>query len=558
MRNHFFRDLDDVTNQTLTGRFIDAIARDVHLPGSIKEAFDSGNWELLCNRSMAYRRCDSVSDIIGERQVLAFFAKNLAVPLGVDRAQLALAKFLESEQTCKQTNSRFRALRRTGHRDQYIESVLFTAQRKIALILGSSDEVLGSFPRLEDLRFEFGPGANTNVKKITSARWKLSSRPACSSNMTVILSELLSELPALTSFWCDSETEESWSISVDVMPGELMFVAKNAKIDRSIIVEPTLNTLVQKGIGKFLRERLLRFGINLADQSEGRNSNRRRAWRASIDDDLMTVDLSSASDTIATELVKQLLPFDWYELLSASRTSYVKHGRDGEPFELEKFSSMGNGFTFELESLIFYALTCAICEVEGIPPDVTVYGDDIIAPNVIYERLDYVFRECGFEINKEKSYVSGPFRESCGGDYFLGQDVRPYYQKKNWSWADLYSFHNFLVRKGVRYILPQLFEEVLNAIPTSIRNYGPDGYGDGHLIGDWQPKRFRSDRGWSGYVFTTRVKRSSEIRKYLIPGDYLLPFYSAMVGSGGGNHFAVRSFGRDVLREIRVYTLSRS
>lgn len=403
------------------------------------------------------------------------------------------------------------------------------------------------------MHFAFGPGANTNVKKNTSARWKLSSRPACSADMTHILSDVLSELPLLSAFWCTSESENSWNVSVDVMPGELMFVAKNAKIDRSIIVEPSLNTLLQKGIGRFIRERLLRFGIDLNDQSEAKTSNRRRAWQASLDDSLMTVDLSSASDTIATELVKQLLPFDWFEILSASRTSQVKV--EGDIVKLEKFSSMGNGFTFELETLLFFALTCAVCEVEGIPPDVTVYGDDIIAPREIFEELNHIFTVCGFKINFEKSYVSGPFRESCGGDYFLGQDVRPYYQKSNWSWADLYSFHNYLVRKGVRYILPQLYEEVCNAIPDNIKNFGPDGYGDGHLIGDWRPKLFRPEHGWGGYVFLTRVKKPRQIKKYLLPGDYLLPYYSAMVSSGGGNHFSVRGDSKR-LQEIRVYTLS--
>lgn len=552
----FFKDLDHATSQSLSGRFSAAIARDTPITQPIQHAVEVGDWEFLCNGAVAYHNNTDLVSILGERQILAFYAKNLAVPLGVDRRKVAFDKFVESELSCQRINKMIQGWSRTGHSDSYVESVLFTAQRKIASILGSSDLVPGSFPALSDLDLSFGPGANVNVKKNTSARWKLSSRPACSTNMLGIVDDVLSELPLLCDFWKIKESDENWTVPVDVECGQLMFVAKNAKTDRSIIIEPSLNTMLQRGIGKFMKSRLLKFGINLFDQNEGKNSNRRRALMASIDGRLATIDLSSASDTIAKELVKELLPYDWYSLLESCRTGYVVCKEYEYSTELEKFSSMGNGFTFELETLIFYALTFAVCEVEGIVPDVTVYGDDIIAPVEVFDKLRYVFNEVGFTINKEKSYASGPFRESCGGDYFLGQDVRPFYQKSNWSMASLFSFHNFIIRKGLHYIFPELFREVLNAIPTGCRIFGPDGYGDGHLIGDHPRTPYRADRGWGGYTFITRIQHPLSIKKYLLPGDYLLPFYSAMVGSGGSNHFSIRGSSKRV-RDVRVYTLSR-
>lgn len=557
MKKRFFKELNNVTSRSITGSFIESISEDVAISSDIIENYKAGNFQYLCDRSMAYHYDSSVSTIIGERQILAFFAKNLDVPLNVDREAVALDKFIASERRCRETNSSFQRWNRKGHYDPYVESVLFTAQRKIASILGSSDFVPGSFPSLESLDLSFGPGANVNVKKNTSARWKLSSGPACSADMVRIVHDVLAEIPSYTDFWSSSSDENRWLIPVEVLPGELMFVAKNAKTDRSIIVEPSINTLVQKGVGKYLRGRLLKYGIDLRDQSEGKTSNRRRAFLSSIDNRLMTVDLSSASDTVATKLVETLLPVDWFDFLSSIRTSKVTYKKVWDfPLNLEKFSSMGNGFTFELETLIFYALTCAICEVEGIAPDVSVYGDDIIAPKEIFFKFEYIFDLCGLEINKEKSFIDGPFRESCGGDYFLGQNVRPFYQKKNWSWASLFSFHNFLVRTGGRFILPTLFKAVEDAIPSCIKSFGPDGYGDGHLLGDWNPKLFRGKDGWGGYVFTTLVQKPRQIKKYLLPGDYLLPFYSAMVSSGGGNHFSVRGASERV-QTIRVYTLSR-
>lgn len=557
MKKSFFKELNNVTSRSITGSFIDAISEDVGVSSDIIENYKAGNYQYLCDRSMAYHNDSSVSTLIGERQILAFFAKNLDVPLNVDREAVALDKFIANERKCKETNSSFQRWNRKGHFDPYVESVLFTAQRKIASILGASDFVPGSFPSLESLHLSFGPGANVNVKKNTSARWKLSSRPACSADMTRIISLILAEVPSYTSFWAESDDESRWVVPVDVLPGELMFVAKNAKTDRSIIVEPSVNTLIQKGVGKFFRERLLKYGVDLRDQSEGKTSNRRRAFLSSINNCLMTVDLASASDTIATKLVETLLPVDWFDFLSSIRTSRVVYRGDVElTFNLEKFSSMGNGFTFELESMIFYALTCAICEVEGIPTDVSVYGDDIIAPKEIFPKFEYIFNLCGLEVNKEKSYISGPFRESCGGDYFLGQSVRPFYQKANWSWASLFSFHNFLVRTGGRYLMPLLFKAVEDAIPDCIKSFGPDNYGDGHLIGSWSPKRFKAKDGWGGYVFSTIVQKPRQIKKYLLPGDYILPFYSAMVSSGGGNHFSIRGASKRV-QTIRVYTLSQ-
>jgi len=96
----------------------------------------------------------------------------------------------------------------------------------------------------------------------------------------------------------------------------------------------------------------------------------------------------------------------------------------------ELFSSMGNGFTFELESLVFFCLASSVCAVLEIPEDVTVYGDDIILPTEAVSLLSEVLSFCGFEFNSAKSFwsTSGPlFRESCGRHYLDGIDVTPFY-----------------------------------------------------------------------------------------------------------------------------------
>jgi hypothetical protein len=224
-----------------------------------------------------------------------------------------------------------------------------------------------------------------------------------------------------------------------VVPGgRYLTVAKNSSTDRSIIVEPTINSWFQQGLGRMIRQRLKsKCGVDLDDQSV----NRRLAALGSISDDLATVDLSSASDLISKKLVLDLLPNDWYFWLNATRSHRIEI--DGEVMVLEKFSSMGNGFTFDLQSLIFYALSTAISELEGYNSFwVNVFGDDIVIPSGIRDRFCSVFNDVGFQINVNKSYFSGPFRESCGHDYYYGVNIRAVYLRKLHTMFDLMVFHN--------------------------------------------------------------------------------------------------------------------
>lgn len=541
--------MSNASSQVITTRLAEALERDVRIPDHLSDFRKHGEYKDLIQAPVVYHSNQSVIDLIGIRQYLGLYSKCSYLPIDVDRRQAAYDKFLESEDRCRKINRLFRVYPRTDQYDPYVESILFLTQRKIA-------NILGECPSLSDLQCSFGPGSSANVKKNTSLRWKLSSRPTCSMNMLSIISDALAEVPLYTSFWADLESSDSWSVPVDVFNGELMFVPKNALTDRTIIVEPSLNTYFQKGVGNYLKDRLMAVGVDLSDQSESKGSNRQLARLGSLNDENMTIDLSSASDSISKGVVQNLLPIEWYDLLSSLRTSEVYSKDFDSSFELEKFSSMGNGFTFELESLIFYSLVHSILYEAGLPTEVNVYGDDIICSNLIYDKLVQVFSFLGFEINSSKSYVSGPFRESCGGDYFLGQDIRPYYHKQQWCMADLFSLHNFCIRKGLNFLLPSFFEEVLKFIPISVRIFGPDGFGDGHLLGAWTPLPYRRNDGWGGVVFFTYTQSVRKYKYGLLPGDYILPFYTA--GSTPGFcPFSVRgSTGK--CKRIRVYTLSRN
>jgi hypothetical protein len=128
-----------------------------------------------------------------------------------------------------------------------------------------------------------------------------------------------------------------------------------------------------------------------------------------------------ASDTLSYNLVAWLLPYPWLKFFSDVRSPLGKL-KDGTKIPYAKFSSMGNGATFTIETLIF----AAACDAVGAS-EYTVYGDDIILSSDRSHDLLQLLRFMGFMPNWDKSYLEGPFRESCGGNYYLGDDITPVY-----------------------------------------------------------------------------------------------------------------------------------
>lgn len=483
------------------------------------------------------------------RQVLAFFSKREDLKIGIDTKEVAYRKAIACELNCSQTNDMFRKYFQGGFMFPLdVEAQLFCAQRKISTILGP-------VPSLAELKLRFGPGATTQVKKKdASARRKLSTAFCSSEELGPLVGHVLAEVPV----WSDMTVEDTFEVQVDdlcseisdpdraaeyavqleservldaakglrrnplthevlVHPSKMGFVRKNAKTDRTINVEPMLNSFVQLGIGSWIADRLRSAGIDISDQTR----NQRAAKEGSITNALATLDLSSASDNIASMLVMSLLPDEWYELLRA-----VRSGECGTPdgvIKQSKFSSMGNGFTFPLQTLIFFALAQACVKDEDYVK-VCTYGDDIIVPSYAYSQLVKLLTCVGFEINASKSFFDGPFRESCGKDYYFGIDVRPCYIKAPLSGQTCFTLHNFYIRSGQ----PELADEILKYLDESLVLWGPDGYGDGHLVRDGFVRNSPKERSWGGYTFETYTYKPREAF-YALGADYVYPSYSIYV-----------------------------
>jgi len=235
----------------------------------------------------------------------------------------------------------------------------------------------------------------------------------------------------------------------------LSFVPKTSAISRTICTEPNLNMLFQKGIGSFIEGQLLhRWKHSMATQQF---INRRMAQLGSIDGSFGTIDLSCASDSVSLNLLRDILPSYVYRWLERTRSPSVILP-DGTRVELHMVSSMGNGFTFPLQTILFASIVVASYGILSIPlvdrssktMNFGVFGDDIIVVRKSYDFIVRALQLFGFEVNDDKSFNTGHFRESCGGDYFRGRDIRGVYMKHLSTSADVYSIINRLVRWSAR------------------------------------------------------------------------------------------------------------
>lgn len=231
-------------------------------------------------------------------------------------------------------------------------------------------------------------------------------------------------------------------------------VPKSAVTDRFIATEPLFNTMAQQGISAMLDRYLVAWGIDLRDQSLNRQLAKMASDLGFHPKSWSTIDLSSASDTVTEPLVRYLLPRGWYRLLNAARTRLCTIEGEGVA-DYSSFSTMGNAFTFPLQCLVFCALTRAAMKLSGCWGGLyRVYGDDIIAPLGSTLLLVEALRFCGFSVNTDKSFITGFFRESCGGDYLAGEDVRPVFLDEG------------LGRRDKRHILFNRLQRVLPAHPV--------------------------------------------------------------------------------------------
>lgn len=349
-------------------------------------------------------------DWLALRQISAFFSKNVAFSDEKVCSAAALSNFDKAELLCKITNRRLDYIARHPERCVFWEEIK-KMQRLIADLLGSL-EAFRSSGLGRGMRFTDG-ATEDRTRSRALPFLKITGR------IKVPQSAMQYLTPLLSSFGVDTTTLK-YEFS---QRNRVEFVPKNWSTHRSIACEPTHLLPLQLSTNSYFVARLRRWGVDLTDQS----LNQEKARLGSIDGSLATIDLRMASDTMAINAVALLLPDDWFVFLNDLRSkgyTIPSFGREGW---YNKFSSMGNGFTFSLETMIF----TAACKAVG-STNYQVYGDDIVIESEYADAVIALLRLLGFRTNVEKTF-SNPdyrFRESCGCDWYDGKFVTPFYVRE--------------------------------------------------------------------------------------------------------------------------------
>lgn len=460
-------------------QFTSALCETVGTPRAlmVKLLIENQEWRQLADLTI-----DPAGYVDGEKfaddyLVSSVLTKSDHLPIKIDLDAECEALFRKCESVNAVTNARLIGAK---HPDWF-----YTVQSEFRTILGPLSP--GRLKRISD-SCKFGPGVHVGVNGMGLV-------PSIKYDSTLSLTH------ALVPFCRSLMGENWWSYNQQprevVRGSEFFTVPKKATAKRGCAKEPAINMFGQSGIGQYLQKRLAMFGIDISDQTRNQQLAG-RAWT----DGLATIDLSNASNLMSRGVVWELATTEWSHLLDLFRSPEMKMP-GGDWVELQMHSSMGNGYTFALETAIFAAVVRA-----SVPTDlhdgIAVYGDDIVCPQryapVVIERLEYL----GFQVNSRKTSLAGSFFESCGQDFFRGVNVRPFYLRRQRDAAEAApyflevanSLRIYANRRGggefcdIRW--KPLWDRLVKAVPGPWKKtYVPASLGNAGIIVDSGDKRLR-------------------------------------------------------------------
>lgn len=256
---------------------------------------------------------------------------------------------------------------------------------------------------------------------------------------------------------------------------ELLLVQKDSRGPRTICREHPHRVRTQMAFFSYMTRNLNRASagaINFLNQ----DTNRRIAETSSIDAKFATLDLKDASDMVSFELVKKLFwdsPWMRYFFVHHRANQVVMPHQSGRR-ALYKLAGMGSGLTFPTMALIISLAICrSVVNRFGLSYDfvrrnVFIYGDDICLPTEWVPFAIEALEVVKLKVNKSKSYYRGSFRESCGGDYFRGNDVGPVRIKLANSQAMVLGNNIILKKSDVS--INQLYKHAIECCKAQMKN----------------------------------------------------------------------------------------
>lgn len=353
------------------------------------------------------------------RQICLLHGKIL-LPCSPERERKSFMSYLETEDHVKEYDSR----RTSGMYTEFTEA--------FSLLFRDVVQPLDNFVYRNEPAFvpKHGPGATADRlkgnQKFYQCTWPRRLEAVFSQRDYIIPSERFYE-----------ELDDIRDLDPgDEIPVRVISVPKTLKTRRIIAIEPTAMQYMQQALMVPLVEALERSSLvgpllGFTDQVP----NREMARDGSLHGSLATIDLSSASDLVSNQLVRSGFA-RWPHFgaaIDATRSRRADVPGVGV-LRLAKFASMGSALCFPLEAMVFLTIVLmGIAKSTSTPLDrafvrkmhgqVRVYGDDIIIPVDSVRSVSDLLEAYGFRVGLDKSFWNGRFRESCGGDYYAGEDV---------------------------------------------------------------------------------------------------------------------------------------
>jgi hypothetical protein len=389
------------------------------LGGFLDLVFDRNSGELLEDPSI-----DAIRSI---RQLTLMF-KRVSVPCSDARNRKAVERYLECEQDVMMDAVRIRNSPIDLEAFHRISSMLF------ANVFTWIDRKVFR----GDIMPKHGPGSTADGllgnKKFNQTVWPI---------------RLEGYFPMLENILPNSRYYEELD-GIDILepdqevPVKVTLVPKTLKTPRIIAQEPTAMQYAQQSLLEVILEGLraeheeirkshyLRSFLGFDDQT----INNRMALEGSLSGDSATLDLSDASDRVSNELVMELLRNHLHlrEAVAACRSTKAHVPIVDRVIELNKYASMGSALCFPMEAMMFLVMVFVGIE-EGLARPLTgkdiyafigkvrIYGDDIIIPVEFVRPVLRSLERFGARVNDTKSFWTGKFRESCGKEYYDGNDV---------------------------------------------------------------------------------------------------------------------------------------
>jgi len=386
-------------------------------------AFLSGFLELVFDRHTSVLLDDPSIDAIFAIRQLTLLFKKIEGECTPERNAKVVRSFINCEQDLKRLDKNLDALE------------LDELARLFAMAFGDEVDQVNQEIDLFELSPGHGPGATADRKKGNS-KFVQTEWPERLESVFPYLEYVIPNMR-----YYKQIRQVQFLKPGQERPVKVTLVPKTRKTPRVIAIEPTAMQYMQQALMRSLVPKLesnqFQF-LGFIDQAP----NRQMAMDGSLTGRLATLDLSEASDRVLNSIVLRLTRAwpSFSEALQASR-SRSAFLPTGQRVRLSKFASMGSALCFPVEAMVFctivlYGIQLAEnrrlsrSDLVGLRGRVRVYGDDIIIPVNYTEEVVASLESFGLKVNHGKSFWTGKFRESCGGDFYDGTDVTPVRLKK--------------------------------------------------------------------------------------------------------------------------------